>query len=35
MEETSAISGPAEPLVVPVGPMGPHEDEEPPTGPRY
>ncbi len=35
IEETEAISGPAEPLVVPVGPGGPREDEEPPSGPRY
>lgn len=37
IEETEAISGPAEPLTVPVpvGPGGPREDDAPPTGPRY
>jgi len=35
IEETEVISGPAEPVVVPVGPNAPHEDEEPPTGPRF
>ena len=36
IEETEAISGPAEPLVVPVGPGGPREDEqERPMEPRY
>ncbi len=35
IEESEAIRGPAEPLVVPVGPSRPYEDEEPPAGPRY